>query len=41
MSLSLVNAVCSQAEFSVSGRSLAQTSPTECVSVMDCDQVEQ
>ena len=39
--LSIVNVVCRQAEVSATGRSLIQRSPTKCVRVTECDQMQQ
>jgi len=39
MCLSFVNVVCCQAKVSVTGRSLVQRIPTECVCVLEYDQV--
>jgi hypothetical protein len=36
----LLNIVCFQVEVSVMGRSLIQGGPTECVCVINCDQVQ-
>jgi hypothetical protein len=39
--MSLVNVVGCQVEVSAKGRSLVERRPTECVRVIDCDQVQQ
>jgi hypothetical protein len=39
--LSLVSAVCCQVAVSAMGWSLSQSRPTECVCVIECDQVQQ
>jgi hypothetical protein len=39
--LSVVSVVCCQVEVSATGRSLVQRSPTECVWVIECDEVQQ
>jgi len=39
--LSLVSVACCQVEVSATGRYLVQRSPTECLCVFDCDQVQQ
>jgi len=39
--LCVVSVVCCQVEVTAEGRSLVQRSPTECVFVFECDQVQQ
>ena len=39
--LSVVSVVCGHAEVCATGRSLVQGSPTECVRVVECKQVQQ
>jgi hypothetical protein len=41
MDVSLVSVVCYQVEVSATGRPLVQRSPTECVCVIECDQLQQ